>query len=82
MKKIEKESQQTITSLVTNSQIVMHAVTGFQKVSSCPPFIYHPRILELLFFQISLVSCYQSDKLVPLTQALFTHRCQCFVDDF
>ena len=49
MKKIEKESQQTITSLVTNSQIVMHAVTGFQKVSSRPPCIYHPSILKIRY---------------------------------
>ena len=50
--KIEKESQQTITPLATNSQIVMHAVTGFQKVSSRPPFIYHPDILEIRYVSL------------------------------
>ena len=52
MKKIEKESQQTITSLMTNPQIVMHAGTGFQKVSSRPPFIYHPDILEIRYVSL------------------------------
>ena len=52
MKKIEKGSQQTITSLMTNPQIVMHAGTGFQKVSSRPPFIYHPSILEIRYVSL------------------------------
>ena len=38
-----------MTSLMTNSQIVMRAVTSFQKVSSRPPFIYHPDILKIRY---------------------------------